>query len=333
MARFPAVLSVALLAGAAGCSDYDITRYEGVDVFNQNPADEVDVLLVVDNSGSMQPYQDQLGSSFDQFITYFTEANVDYHIGVTTTDVEALDAGRIRGQVITPNTENASDVFDALVNVGTMGSGFEMGLEGARIGLTEPVLSNYNVGFLRPEASLSLIFVSDEEDSSPYATAQYINTFFDVKGMRDRDVFNASALTVTDISECTPAQADWSSPGTRYIDVAERTHGVIGNLCSSNFENIVVDLSMASSRLRDTFYLSDWPDTSSLRVSVDDELIPCTDGSWWYEVQQVDGEETPTIVFDRTSMPPVDSRLTVRYDYGAGDVETFCTDDTSEPAE
>ncbi len=332
---------IALVAGlvpllAAGCVDYDLTRYQGVDLFNQNPAEEVDVLMVVDNSGSMQPYQTRLGTNFDQFITYFIEANVDYHIGVVTTDVEAAGAGVIRGDVITPETENGAEVFNSIVNVGTTGSGYEMGLEAAYRGLSEPLISTTNMGFLREEASLSLIFVSDEEDASPYPVARYINNFRDIKGQRARDVFNASALVVTDKTECGVAE-QYSVEGTRYIDVAEQTRGITGNLCAADFADIVTDLSLNASRLNDTYYLSDWPAVASLQVTVDEVELPCEDGSWTYQILQLEGLDNPAIVFERTAMPDVGARITVRYDYGEGDPANFCgagsADDTDEPAD
>jgi len=329
MRNLPVV--VALLA--LGCPEYDIIRYEGVDVFTQNPAEEVDVLMVVDNSGSMQPYQERLGTNFDQFITYFIEANVNYHIGVVTTDIEVPTAGQIRGQVITPATDNPANVFNNIVNVGTTGSGMEMGLEAATMALTEPLVSTANLGFLRKDASLSIIFVSDEEDSSPEPVNDYINGFRDVKGQRARDIFNASALTVTDIDECTSQQAAWSSPGTRYVDVADQTQGIIGNLCSNDFESIVTELSLNTSRLRDTFYLSDWPDTTSITVMIEESEIPCETGEWSYAKLMLEEQERPAIVFDRTYMPPVSARITVRYDYGDGDPARFCTDEQPDTTE
>lgn len=312
------------LVAATACNEYNVVASDNVEIFTQNPAAMVDVLLVVDNSGSMDPYQQKLSGNFDAFISYFVDANVDYHIGVITTDVEAIDAGRIRGQVITPLTENAGEVFRQLVRVGASGSGYEVGLETARMALSEPIMSTYNMGFLRNDASLSLIFVSDEEDGSPYATAEYINAFYNVKGQRSRDIFNASALVVTDKSECVSENPEWSTYGTRYVDVAQYTHGVVGNLCSQDFASIITDLSLATSRLRDTFYLSDLPDAASLEVTVNDTVIPCDAGEWSYQLESVDGVETPAVVFDRGHMPEISSRITIRYDYGSGDPATFC---------
>ena len=82
-----------LVLAVAGCkSDYGISRLERSDTFTQQPATELDVLLVVDNSCSMQPYQQELAANFDAFLTFFTEGDVDYHIGILTTTVLPVEA-------------------------------------------------------------------------------------------------------------------------------------------------------------------------------------------------------------------------------------------------
>jgi hypothetical protein len=317
-----------LLAVSAGCVEYDLATWDTVDVYHQNPVEEVDILLVVDNSCSMQPYQQKLGDSFDVFISWFIGADIDYHIGVVTTDIETALAGQIRGEILTRDSEDAAAKFAQSVNVGTLGSPVEMGLESAELALTEPLASGSNLGFLRQQASLSIIFVSDEEDGSPIGVNNYINAFFDVKGHRERDIFNGSALTVTDINACTAEQAQASTPGTRYVDVARQTGGMLGNLCAEDFEEIVVDLSLNSSRMRDTFFLSGMPAVPSLQVNVNDEAIDCSTGQWTYDIvlDEETGLDTPAVLFAFDSIPVSDSKIAIRYDDGDGDPAAFCSD-------
>ncbi len=75
----------------AGCSDYDFTQPTQEDVFIQNRLNTVDLLLVVDNSCSMIEEQENLATSFDSFIQYFGEAEVDWQLGVVTTDTNNED--------------------------------------------------------------------------------------------------------------------------------------------------------------------------------------------------------------------------------------------------
>jgi hypothetical protein len=328
----------AALAALSGCSEYNLETTDGTDVFVQEPAEKVDILLVVDNSGSMASYQEQLGSSFNAFITYFVGANVDYHIAITTTDIDlATQApytgcphptpparGAFVGEIIDNDTPDPESVFQDEVNVGTCGSPVECGLEGARLALSEDMLADDNRGFLRDDADLSIIFVSDEEDSSPDPVNDYINDFFDVKGQRTRNVFNASALTVTNQNECTANQAAASSSGDRYIDVADQTHGLVENLCDQDFEHIVTDLSLNASRLTDTFFLLNMPDPGSITVTVDQTDIPCTLGDWTYDLVEQDGKDKPAIIFDSDKIPTPGQRIAVHYNYGDGDPSQFC---------
>ncbi|MCB9759183.1 MAG: hypothetical protein H6739_05045 [Alphaproteobacteria bacterium] len=316
-----ALIVTALLAG---CTDYEIYVHDGTDVFYQNPVSEVDILLVVDDSCSMQPYQQQLSQNFSEFISFFIDAQVDYHIGVTTTDVMSDGAGHIIGEIITPETADGSGVFADNVNVGVEGSGSEMGLEAARLALSEPRISSTNAGFLRDTASLSVVFVSDEEDSSPWPVNRYINTFMDIKGARERDIFNASSLVVLDPQTCAPAAQAGSTRGDRYLDVTTHTGGVSGDICADTFADMITELSLNASRLRDTFFLSSEPAPATIEVSVDEALIPCDAGEWTFTRVDDNGTDRPAVVFERVFMPAPSSQIAIRYDYGSGDPTGFC---------
>jgi len=317
--------------GLVGCLEYDLTEWDQVDVFHQEPPEAVDILMVVDNSCSMEPYQSKLGLHFDQFVQSFIGANVDYQIGVVTTDVNSpSQSGRIQGQVITTATTNPAQAFNTIVNVGVYGSASEFGLEAAYLALTPPLLDNQNAGFLREEASLSIIFVSDEQDGSPRKVNDYINDYLDIKGARNRNIFNASALTVTDLGVCDPTLAAQSTAGTRYVDVASQTGGIIGNLCAEDFSSIVTELSLNSSRLSNTYYLNTLPDPTSLEVRVSEsggsqaDAIPCDSGVWTYQlvVDEITGKERPAVIFEE--IPAVGSKIAVKYFKGGGNPIDFC---------
>ena len=68
------------------CSEYKYTSKTKKDVFQQSRKNTVDILLVVDDSCSMIEEQSKLSTNFDSFISVFQEADVDWQIGVVTTD-------------------------------------------------------------------------------------------------------------------------------------------------------------------------------------------------------------------------------------------------------
>lgn len=327
------------------CSEYELSERELGDIFYQLDAGAVDVLLVVDNSCSMQPYQAELANNFDAFLTYFIEGDVDYQIGVTTTtmtDVQAApeygcyqsDVDRIPtpgnlvdNAVVNEDTSDASSLFSDLVNVGTCGSGSEMGLEAAL-----SVLENPNSGLIREDAYLSVIFVSDEQDASPLPVNDYINAMRSVKDPTARQVYNASSLVVTDAASCNQNQiASGATEGTRYVDVADQSDGVKVNICSDDFANIVTDLSLASSRLNETFFLTNTPDVDTLIIEIEteddgSEIYDCDSEKypWVYEEFEIDGEKEPAIRFDRSKLPPVNAKIAVQYNIAHGSQDFSC---------
>ena len=256
------------------------------------------------------------------------------------------DAGR--PIIITPDTPNGAEAFAEVVAVGSCGSPHEKGLESAYRALTPPDVNGYNAGFLRDEAFLSLIFVSNEEDVSPLPVDDYVNAYRSVKGQTDRAITNASALVVTDEADCDEDQQASAQRGARYVEVARMSQGVVGSICTREFTELVADLSLVSSRLTDTFTLSALPNVASLEVYVDDGTcgdgddlegcrVPC-DGSgaytWTYDLRDAEGASITectddtcrgAIVFDRDNLPPVQSRVNARYDFGGGDPGDFCT--------
>ena len=162
---------------------------------------DVDILFVIDNSGSMAEEQASLSSSFNsRFLSVFGNLAgglPNLHIGVVSTDVGAGpfdisgcsgegDHGMLQsapsGPCTPPIDAFISDVddgaggrlrnytgtlgeaFSCISRLGIEGCGFEQTLESMRRALNGSNPSND--GFLRPGAALAVIFLSDEDDCS-----------------------------------------------------------------------------------------------------------------------------------------------------------------------
>ncbi len=153
---------------------------------NVGNASKIDVLFVVDNSGSMAGEQATLAAGFSDFIRAFEAKSVDFHLGVITTDVRNTDANswqsklpgylspnrgdlltRTAGQrFLTPAVGNLAATFSSLVNVGTRGDGSEQGLKSIVHALEPAKLApgGTNADFIRDDALLSIVVVSDENE-------------------------------------------------------------------------------------------------------------------------------------------------------------------------
>ena len=169
------------------------------DVYQQVSVHKADILWVVDSSGSMAPKQARLAANFQGFINQLVSANppIDFHIAVTTTDTDdaarrgklmrwtigaATDdyiscAPQMSGMVLCNTGGNAATAvtaFNQMSQVGINGSPQERGLYSAYLALTNSLnLSTYDPDgnpiverFVRRDATLYVVFVSDEDDSS-----------------------------------------------------------------------------------------------------------------------------------------------------------------------
>ena len=69
------------------------------EIFKQPDVQAVDVLWVVDNSGSMSSVVETLGDKFESFLESFSALGIDYQIGVTSTDMDdPTHQGRLLGR-------------------------------------------------------------------------------------------------------------------------------------------------------------------------------------------------------------------------------------------
>lgn len=131
---------VCLFLAAGACKNDQLKKVlpkdAGLDSFVQTAASQIDVLWVVDNSGSMAPRQENLAKNFSAFIGEFSKASVDYRLAVASTDV-VNQAGKLLGnpRLISPQTPNGAAAFSANIKVGTSGSAFESGTPGWELDL------------------------------------------------------------------------------------------------------------------------------------------------------------------------------------------------------
>ena len=188
--------------------------------------------------------------------------------------------------VLGANQDDVQENFEEMVVVGTSGSGIEMGLEAAKVALSEPLLSTDNQGFLRDEANLSLIFISDEDDFSPHSAHTYLRYFTDLKGdeaYRNHTMLNVSAVVGKDLPpydgepSCT-SENGIGYYGPKYIELVNRTEGKVESICADDFSPIASELGLVASGLQLEFALSGLPDLDTLTVSLysennDDSLI------------------------------------------------------------
>lgn len=262
------------------------------DVFQQEAASRIDTLWVIDNSASMEPHQAELAASLTRFMQLFDRGLVDYRIAVTTTDV-IRDKGELIGNppIVTPTLADPVAAFQRNVRVGTGGKGHEQAFEAARIAIERekaranealaeraaclivcPAASQscrrdcerrYAPEFMRPEAHLYLVFVSDEEEQS-FGEVRYFQRLFEGA----LGVGNEDAVSVATICGDVPAPACEAEPGTRYVALAQATGGLVASICDATFERHLERLALDAAGLKRKFTLSRPPDPETLALEI-----------------------------------------------------------------
>jgi hypothetical protein len=144
---------------------------------------------------------------------------------------------------VTPTTPNAPAAFARIVDVGTAGGGRESGFTAASIAvgkgydrdaMMSVAMPSRNQGFLRTDASLFIIFVSDEEDQSFGEPTYYYRTFETLKGPGNEGLVSLSSIVgppSTDASGTNPggcSAPQFAAPGTRYVALSMYSRGLSG---------------------------------------------------------------------------------------------------------
>ncbi len=302
--------AVAALLWLGGCTDYfvDGATVEGdsevvSETFTQAPLPALDVLFVVDSTGSMAEEQSGLGSAVGAFIDALDALATRYQIGVISMDLR--DGGALLGQPWILTSEDPDVVAHLVANlaVGTASPPPSQGLDAVALALDAD--DGVNVGFRRDSASLQVVFVSDGDDASGDVLGDDpVSAFLGLlaaEATRTGHAARASAL-IGDIPSGCRGAGGTALPGDRYAEVAQLSGGQIASICADDFTEIAESIGATSVEWQVRFPLQADPVDGSLTVAVDG----VRQESGW-----VVDEDAPAVVF--ASPPPPDSVITVSY--------------------
>jgi hypothetical protein len=284
-----------------------------VDQFVQNVDTQVDVLWVVDNSGSMSGEIDNLSSTFSVFINGFVALGLDYQIGVVTTDMDnPAQSGKLLGSpnIITPASADPVADFVAATDQGSSGSGDERGLDAAYAALTDPLILNENAGMVRPGSNLSIVVVTDENDSSDIAPVDFANWLDGYQGDPKLTAFSAVAGPPNGFLPCFAFFSGISAePAPDYNTVVSRTGGLHLSICDMDMSAILSALALGSSGMKTKWTLTFVPDDSNaIEVYVNGTLVTHS---------MVDGVSydpaANQIEFHGAAVPPAGATIEVHY--------------------
>ncbi len=315
------------------------------DVFEQISGRKVDVLFAIDASGSMSEEQNNVARNLGAFLQTAELLENDFHIAVTHLDFEDqflfdgvfYPPGQHMGvpSVLTRDSGDYLDLFERRVRLGATGGGPEAGLEATRLALSDPLTTRTNIactqdadcenpypicnlsgvcggqnsGFLRDDASLEIIMVSDEEDQSPGTPSFYLDFLQNIKGFRNDALLHVSTIVGADLATNEPANCNSNngsaSAGQRYAVIAEATNGSVGSICNNNFGPFLQNIGNRAFGLRVEFFLSRAAEPATVEVRVNGEDRPM---GWSYD------EAANAVFFEIDSVPQPGDSIEISYE-------------------
>ncbi len=307
----------------------------------------------------MSSSQQNLANNFSSFIDRFISKGYDFKIAITTSDAFYGDQFlnyspsnngtpctlcnanqakfRAGGGVFVITSEHYDLLLDSEKNrlksdfannvmVGIRGSGDERVLSSFKAALSSPL----NTDFHRPDAFLSVVIVSDEEDFSqgvgmpnptgwsfnesysnpllhPVADYKtYLEQFTNGKASQD---FSVSTISILD-SVCLTTLGGGRKIGNRYAELANITGGSINSLCGAFDTSLDNISSTVASNVTAIFRLDKKPIVSSIRVIIDGIIIPESLGDGW----SYDAVKNQITINGSIYMPSAGSSIIINFD-------------------
>lgn len=218
---------------------------------------QVDILFVVDNSGSMAEEQVGLSNKINGFMNIVKD--LDWQVALTTTDPDVntrdkngvsrpwgdgqfrpLDSDTGNRFFMSSKTDSLTTAQSALANaimVGTSGSGYENSISNTFRALERRSSSSAHAAFFRPSSHLVIINISDEDEcgggpcptfekSIPKNLVNFVKAQFSDSKLFSFNTFSRAASD----SQCSSAIYT-----PIYEEMANLTGGVVGSVCSNDY--------------------------------------------------------------------------------------------------
>lgn len=284
--QIPAILAACgslFTACGPGAGNFSILPANQSTFQGSTANNKVDILWVIDNSGSMDTKQANLATGFDSFAQLFVNKGFDFHMAIVSTDTYATNHAPIAGQaglfqgapsVITNATPSFSNTFKANVQLGRNGNSDAKALDAIELSLSPALLNGANAGFLRADAHLAVIILSDSDDYNSTATETSVRNFLDGIKPDKFDVISRTykknyTISGVIVDQTNPANTTCPAPfddGVKLRSIALATNGSVASICEANFGPGLTQISQKIAEAITEIKLGQEPDVSTISV-------------------------------------------------------------------
>lgn len=263
--------------------------------------DGVDILWIIDTSGSMNAYDPRLIAGIEAMMNALPETG--WRLAMLSSDpakaVKEAQFPLIPGD----DVADALNMYNAMLR-----GGREEGFDAAY----EYIVNNtYASTWMRLDAALLIVFVSDEEEQSDDHFVNLLDFTNWYGGLRNGSTYLASINNVAKADSVCVKSPSSLDIGHRYMDAVNHFGGTIVDICSEDWSAGVTD---ASARIEpyESLELTHVPaDIGSIRVFINGSL----NWNWYYEPSD------NTVYF--TIIPGADDLVEIAYHY---DIDSTCID-------
>lgn len=289
------------------------------DRFEQLGRPRVDVSFVVDDSRSAEDELDAVVASLEELFTFPESQALDFAIAVTR-GVLVGAPGPEAGFSI-PRSGSRGDVVrtdDALDPAAVLGrnldvvprSGTRAGyLEAARLALDASRVVGPNRGWMRRDAYLAVVVITDRDDRSVGSLQMFADALRAVRGFSRQNELSFSVLSGGEEGCTGPRGAVEAAP--RLSELVEVLSGAQASICDDDLGRALEDLSRPTFGFRNRFFLTQVPDFPELEVFIDGEKVPGVESSG--RINWTANPDARFIRFTPLAVPSPGSRIGARY--------------------
>lgn len=230
---------------------------EYTDEFEVDENPPADIIFFVDQSCSMDDDARNLATNFSNFITQLSTYTTNWHVMVVNDDNGCSTSGTLKS--------TTTDYEGKFTTAASQGGGIwtEAGLTVTAAAVEKTDSGDCNENFLRTDALLHIVMVSDEPEQSLNSWSSYVSQVQAKKG--DASLVKFSAIAGDYPSGCS-SSGNSAEYGRGYYEAVADTGGLFLSICSNWATNVsaLADASITET----TFALSHTPDASTIVVEV-----------------------------------------------------------------